>query len=399
MSDSRPPNTADDPEDSPKPENAAASSQDPTPAKDAENLATPEKKTATDEQTTPAADNAADKSPAEDSSALANEETAATGEVEAESTGTPDVDLEGVRAATMISMSGGPKPSRLKWALINLFIKLFKLTARFFPALLMLGGLSYSYIHFFGAPPVIDKLMSTPTMQRITSNSTVEAVLDKVGVEVLTLEEREKAAAEKPKSKVDQMLQQTRDVVAASNSRVNLGNALAEGDFQEIEDMVAAVEAAEEGDGSESEGDSSETDGTPDPLTAGAQAVVLPEPVSVSTYAGSNAEWAKLREEADGAAAVAELLGEEIAEPEAPPREVIYRSEVPPSDAFRKWVQDVQIGGALPGDDPKALINRMTFRPGETVDYNLRITFEGFAKDDTLLVFRDANNAYLTVIH
>ena len=41
----------------------------------------------------------------------------------------------------------------------------------------------------------------------------------------------------------------------------------------------------------------------------------------------------------------------------------------------------------------------MTFRPGETVDYNLRITFEGFAKDDTLLVFRDANNAYLTVIH
>ena len=27
------------------------------------------------------------------------------------------------------------------------------------------------------------------------------------------------------------------------------------------------------------------------------------------------------------------------------------------------------------------------------------ITFEGFAEDDTLLVFRDATNAYLTVIH
>lgn len=399
MSDSRPPNPADDAEDSPKKEDAAASSTESESTEDTNTPIKLERKTAKENDSAPEEKGAEDESPAESPSAEVDEETDATAEDDTESGENPDIDLEGVRAASMISMSGGPKSSRAKWAFINLFIKLFKLTARFFPALLMLGGLSYSYIHFFGAPPVIDKLMTTPTMVKITSNPTVEAMLDTVGIEVATPEEREEAAAKKPKSKVDQMLQQTRDVVAASNARVNLGNALAEGAFEDIEDMVAEAEDPEGEGGTGEDGESTETDGTPDPLSAGAQAARLPEAVSVSTYSGSNAAWAELRKEADGAARVAELIGEELEEPEAPPREVIYTSEVVPSPAFREWVQSVQIGGALPGEDPKALINRMTFRPGEMVDYNLRITFEGFAEDDTLLVFKDATNAYLTVIH
>lgn len=311
----------------------------------------------------------------------------------------PAVDLEGVRAATEISMSGGPQSSRAKWAFINLGIKLFKLTARFFPILLMLAGMSYSYIHFFGMPPVVDKVMSTPTMVKITSNSVVEAALDTIGIEVLTPEEREEAAEEKPQSKVGQMLQQTRDVVAASNARVNLGNAIADGDFQAIEDMVAEEEGGETAEGEEGTEDGAEKGAESDPaLSAGAQAVKLPEPVSVSTYAGTDARWAEFREEADGAAAVAAMLGEEEEEPEIVREVTVYTSDVPPSPAFREWVQKVQIGGVMPGDDPKALINRMTFRPGEMVDYNLRITFEGLAENGSLLVFRDATNAYLTVV-
>ena len=103
----------------------------------------------------------------------------------------------------------------------------------------------------------MDKVMSTPTMEKITSNPTVEAMLDKVGIEVLTPEEREEAAVKKPKSKVDQMLQQTRDVVAASNARVNLGNARAEGAFAGAEDTVA--EAAEDGEGGRGTGEEGES--------------------------------------------------------------------------------------------------------------------------------------------
>ena len=107
---------------------------------------------------------------AEPKEAAAEEsEEAADTDDEPAQTNTPEVDLEGVRAATEISMSGGPQSSRMKWAFINLFIKLFKLGARFFPMILMLAGMSYSYIHFFGFPPIVDKVMSTPTMVKITS--------------------------------------------------------------------------------------------------------------------------------------------------------------------------------------------------------------------------------------
>lgn len=337
--------------------------------------------------------------PADSSNDLNTEDATTDSAAESNEPKQPEVDLEGVRAATEISMSGGPQSSRAKWAFINLGIKLFKLTARFFPILLMLAGMSYSYIHFFGMPPVVDKVMSTPTMVKITSNSVVEAALNTIGIEVLTPEERQEAAEEKPKSKVGQMLQQTRDVVAASNARVNLGNAIADGDFQAIEDMVAEEEGEATAEGEEGTEDGAEKGAESDPaLGAGAQAVKLPEPVSVSTYAGTDARWAEFREEADGAAAVAAMLGEQEAEPEIVREVTVYTSDVIPSPEFRAWVQRVQIGGVMLGEDPKALINRMTFRPGEMVDYNLRITFEGLAKNDTLLVFRDATNAYLTVV-
>jgi hypothetical protein len=393
MSDSRSPAPADDPADSPAPENQETA----VPAeKPAESADSPE----------PTATDAAAKTDASDAPADAKDTATAA---------KPPVDLEGVRAATMISISGGPKSSRLKWGLINLFIKLFKVSARFFPVILVLGGLTYSYTYFFGSIPIADKILTNPVVEKITSTPTVDSMLNKVGIDLPTKEERAEAAKEaeargepaEPQSRVAQMLQQTRDVVAASDARVNMGNALAAGDFSTAEAMLA------EQDPESAEGTEATAPGTVDtnvsssnPAATGAGGGSSPtngspdEAVKVSTYAGSNAAWAAFRDEADAAAAQAEL--DRLAGIEAPPappapREVVYTSEVEPSPAFRAWLRSVQIGGMMPGNDPKAIINNMTFRPGEMIDYNLRVTFEGFAQDDTLIVFKDHTNAILTV--
>ena len=202
------------------------------------------------------------------------------------------------------------------------------------------------------------------------------------------------------------MLQQTRDVVAASDARVNMGNALAEGNFEAIDELLADQDSEEEGaEGGASSTAAAATGGSGDALTAGAQAVELPELVSVSTYAGSNAVWTEFRNEAEAAAAEAAAAAArgEIEAPEkvvnTAPREIVYTSEVEPSPAFRAWLRSLKIGGVMTGPEPKALINNMTFGPGEMVDYNLRVTFEGLAEDDTLMVFKDATNAYLTIVH
>ena len=393
MSNSRPPSPADDSDDPPVPAKDSATAEttveaeSPKPVSEAKNSSAEGADDASEEAGAPR-------------EVVASEEVVATGD-ETEPANKPDVDLEGVRAATEISMSGGPSSSRAKWAFINLGIKLFKLTARFFPALLMLGGLSYSYIHFFGAPPIMEKILTTPTIERITSNSTVDAVLNKVGIDLPTKEEREEAAkaaeasgeANQPTSRVGKMLQQTRDVVAASDARVNMGNALAEGNFEAIDELLADQDSEEEGaEGGASSTAAAATGGSGDALTAGAQAVELPELVSVSTYAGSNAVWTEFRNEAEAAAAEAAAAAAR-GEIEAPEK------VVEPSPAFRAWLRSLKIGGVMTGPEPKALINNMTFGPGEMVDYNLRVTFEGLAEDDTLMVFKDATNAYLTIVH
>lgn len=410
MSNSRPPTSADDPEDSPASEHAPAPEEPSSPHEESAKITKPEAKAEPDNDPVEVKSEAVDESSPSGSAAPHEEVNAETGEETTEPENKPDIDLEGVRAATVISMSGGPRSSRAKWAFINLGIKLFKLTARFFPAILMLGGLSYSYIHFFGAPPIMEKILTTPTIERITSNPTVDAVLNKVGIDLPTKEERAEAAkaaeasgeANQPTSRVGKMLQQTRDVVAASDARVNMGNALAEGSFEAMDDLLAEQDGGEEG----TEGGAASTaaaapGGSGDPLTAGAQAVALPELVSVSTYAGSNAVWSEFRNEAEAAAAAA--AQGKIEEPDARldtnPREVVYTSDVEPSPAFRAWLRSLQIGGVMTGPEPKALINNMTFAPGEMVDYNLRVTFEGLAEDDTLMVFKDATNAYLTIVH
>lgn len=397
MSDSRSPASADDPEDSPPPENGPAASKAPTSRLEAEKNSAPDDPVSVDSQVTDAKPDAADEAAA-----------AAPDEQNATPAKSP-VDLEGVRAATMISISGGPKSSQLKWGLINLFIRLFKLTARFFPILLLLGGLGYTYTYFFGSIPLMDKVLTNPVVERITSHPTIDSMLNKVGIDLPTKEERAEAAqaaeargeASEPQSRVGQMLQQTRDVVAASDARVNMGNALAEGDFSAAEEMLNEPGTGAEGAEGQTAAKASvpgDSSGSLAENAAAQEAAFLArEPDSFSTYAGSNTAWTDIRDKVD--ADVDENPFTAAPEPLAPSAasEVDYTSDVEPSPAFRAWLRTIRVGGVMAGADPKALINRMTFRPGEMVDYNLRITFEGFAEQDTLIVFKDSTGAYLTV--
>lgn len=286
-----------------------------------------------------------------------------------------------------------PKRRKKSWMGI-VFIKLFKLSTKFLPLGMAAAGGLYSYVHFFGAPPVVDIVH-----QRIS-----------VAAEKLGFDVPPPVPKEKKKSKMAQMLEQTNQVVAASDSRVNLANALASGDF----DTAADIE-----DGAEDETDSA---GNPvDPGSASGpqsgqnspagpsleeQLAALPEPVQTTTYsADPNSAWRKFAKEAEiEAAAEAEAkIGGETPEPETPvatrPIETIYQSDVTPSPQFQAWLQTLKIGGVMGGAEPKAFINNMTFKPGEMVDYTYRITFEGLAEGGTLLVFKDANDAFLTLPH
>jgi hypothetical protein len=81
------------------------------------------------------------------------------------------------------------------------------------------------------------------------------------------------------------------------------------------------------------------------------------------------------------------------AQTEAEPEVV---SEEEPSNGFRLWIQQANIGGVRTGSTPKALINGITLKVGRQADHHLGITFEGLTADGQALVFRDQTNAVVT---
>lgn len=301
-------------------------------------------------------------------------------------------DLEGIRAASEISMSGGPQSSRAKWVWINLGIKLFKLGAKFFPALLMMGGLAYSYIYFMGAPPVVQKMKLNPVVQKVAAT---------VGVEIETPEvDEETGEVIQPQGKLDQMLQQTKDVVAMSDKRVNTANAIASGGF-DIDSALDGLEdsLAEEGEATETEEDSAAVKPVEElpEVDHAARLANYQEAVAAQgtmrTYSSGDSEWAAIAREG----VVEEEVAEEEAEGPRQVRDLDYTSFIRPSPQFREWLRNVRIGSVMTGEEPKALIDNMTFTPGSTVDYMLGVTFEGLAENDTLLVFKDRTGAVLTI--
>lgn len=223
---------------------------------------------------------------------------------------------------------------------ISLFVQLFRLTTKFVPIAGVLVGGYFSYAYFFGSVPI------------------VEAAAVKLGIA---------ESAPREESKVSQMLQQTRDVVASSNARVLTANALA--------------------------------DDTVDGLLASADSVVATIKTVPRVQTNQPAPVVSIMDqfssfEAERAVVKTPPQSTFAPEPERLEPEVI--SVVKPSGVFLQWVQELKIGGVRSGSVPRALINGLTLKVGSKANHQLGITFEGLTNDGKALVFRDETNAMVT---
>ncbi len=75
------------------------------------------------------------------------------------------------------------------------------------------------------------------------------------------------------------------------------------------------------------------------------------------------------------------------------PDEPVTPSTVEPSAAFRDWVSNVVISGVAETSNPRAFINGVLVKRGDTVDHGLTIVFDGIDGDKNLVIFKDASGA------
>lgn len=85
---------------------------------------------------------------------------------------------------------------------------------------------------------------------------------------------------------------------------------------------------------------------------------------------------------------------------EEPPRvtiittpEMVTPTAVQPSPAFQDWVSNAKITSVREGDDPRAFINDIFVKQGDTVDSQLGITFDSVDAERNLVIFKDATGA------
>lgn len=144
------------------------------------------------------------------------------------------------------------------------------------------------------------------------------------------------------------------------------------------------------------------------PYTAPLQAVS--EPTPAETPAEGPASMAgQLIEKAQGAVdahnEVVEAANEaaEVTEASAAttsPQVTIDISDAPvaptsvqPSAAFQDWVNNVVISGVAETSNPRAFINGVLVKRGDTVDHGLGIVFDDIDGDENLVLFKDASGA------
>lgn len=230
------------------------------------------------------------------------------------------------------------RPTRSRGVGVTLLMQLFRLSTKFVPIAGVLAGGYSSYTYFFGPVPVVEKA-------------------------VMELGGGRHGPAEK--SKVAQMLAQTRDVVAKSDARVLAANALADGpvgDSFDAEELAVTT------------------------TSVAARELTVPEPASISIldqFSSFEAERAAIKTEPSSTYSF-----QQTAELEP---EVI--SEVEPSSDFLAWAQNLKIGGVRKGSEPRVFINGLTLKVGSKADHGLGITFVGLTEDGMALVFRDTTNA------
>ena len=93
------------------------------------------------------------------------------------------------------------------------------------------------------------------------------------------------------------------------------------------------------------------------------------------------------------------MVAEEV--PETAPAEVIIETaptarvgtNVEPSQAFRNWVAEAVISGVAETSNPRAFINNVLVKRGDTVDHGLGIVFDNVDPDKNLVIFIDGSGA------
>jgi cytoskeletal protein RodZ len=71
----------------------------------------------------------------------------------------------------------------------------------------------------------------------------------------------------------------------------------------------------------------------------------------------------------------------------------------PPSPAFRAWVDGLRISGVRAGANPRVFIERTAYSPGDLVNPQLGITFEGYNAETRKLSFKDRTGAVVERRH
>ncbi len=229
----------------------------------------------------------------------------------------------------------------------GLFVSLFILFAKAIPLMGVAAGGYYTFSYYFGGVPAIDAVW-------------------RKGAKIVGIE-----TAPPPKeSKASQLLNQTRDVVAANNKRVDFANALAEPDVN-IDALAMA-------------------DGPATPPAATPAATVMGVMTAAEAQAFDAALAAKQKKPAPDAAPVTyQSYAPTVAE-EAP---IDVPTAVEPSPAFRAWVENVRIGGVRKGATIRAFLNGVATSPGDTVDFPLGVVFEGLDPSGVAVLFKDKTGA------
>jgi len=289
----------------------------------------------------------------------------------------------------------GPSRSLFKWLGATIFIRLFRLSVKFIPIAGVLVGAVYSYTYFFGSIPILD------------------AAKQQLGFKVVQQKSSE--------PRIAQMLGQTRAAVAKSDSRVNLGNALAAGNLATAEaiesgQMIAATPSSapplnltvpsQPTTRTTTNSGLSVADKLDDMLASlnfAAEAPPPPPPAPPGeTTTRQMTVGGKETSQAETPATPRReitIVQDSRMAVRSPFHDVDYRRGPGPSAAFRQWAQSISISKVEPDYKPRVTINNMTFVSGNMVDFALGVSLAGIAEDGALVVFRNDNGAHVTVRH
>ncbi|GAB5562375.1 MAG: hypothetical protein SynsKO_40220 [Synoicihabitans sp.] len=292
---------------------------------------------------------------------------------------TPEPEVERDEELLTSAVSGGPRSSFLGGALSKVGIRLFRLSTKLIPAAGVLVGGTYGYTYFFGSIPLLD------------------ALKEQLGMEVAPQVAQEE-------SRVNQMLQKTRDAVAANDTRVALSNAIVEGDIETADaiqegKLIATSEGLVSTDGELPEGESAES------LMKNAMGGLLSSAGSGDTTGiiGTDISSTTIPSNTAGRVIVSPYEGYEqtvTVVQESPHsrsrfRNIDYQQGPPASPGFRRWMENLKVQGVTRDFRPRIIMFGQSFPAGEIVDFARGITFEGFSDDDTVLVFREQSGAFL----